>query len=135
MRFFFDRSVPERLAHMVAAISSPKITVLHHDGDSRFCPSTKDIEWIQTLKADGKPEWHIVAGDGRILKNKAERKILDETGLRSFCLAPAWQNASIETVSWRFMKVWFDILKVAKSPNGRIFEVHAGSSLKIDIVT
>jgi hypothetical protein len=134
MRFFFDRSSPLKIARMVAAISSPEHTIIHLDDDKRFTPTTADVDWLKTLHDDGPPAWIVVSGDGDILRNKVERQVLDDPGLRYFCLSKGWPNMPMKTYAWRFMKVWYDIIEAAKSPKGRIFQVQAGSAMKIDIL-
>lgn len=134
MRFFFDRCVPVKIAHAVAALAEPDIVVVHLDDDERFTNKTADVDWLKRLETDGDPAWIVVSGDGRILKNKAERKLLDETGLRFFCCSDSWPNMPLEVYAWRFVKVWFEIVECAKRPKGRLFQVGAGASLKIDIL-
>src|SRR5687767_12909761 len=98
MRFFFDRCAPVAVARMVRAFEEQKgaIAVQHHDDDARFTTKTTDVEWMTALAQDGEPRWNIVSGDGRILKNKVERAVLDNVGLTFFCLDKRWPNTPIE---------------------------------------
>jgi hypothetical protein len=131
MRFFFDRCAPIAIARMVRAIDGDSYTICHHDEDKRFHPKTTDTEWMTTLGKDGEPLWVVVSGDGRILKNKAERQILDEAKLPFFCLDKPWPNLEIYEYAWKFMKVWPKIVQHALEGKGRLFQVHAGAALNV----
>ncbi len=135
MRFFFDRCAPIAIAQMVRAIEGTAHVVCHLDEDGRFTATTTDADWMKVLRGDSAPGWIVISGDGRILKNKAERAVLDEGGLRFFCLDKPWPNTPIYEYAWKFMKVWPRILQMASKQNsGRIFKVGAGSSLPIDVL-
>jgi hypothetical protein len=88
MRFFFDRSMPIRIARMVAAYETEH-TIRHLDDDARFADSTPDMEWMRTIAADT-PPWIVISADFGILRNKAERAVLPESGLTFFCFNKAW---------------------------------------------
>lgn len=106
--------------------------IVHHDDDDRFNPNTTDIEWITALKSDRNP-WIIISGDGRILKNKAEKAVLHESGFTFFCLSKQWPSMPLrEECVWKFFRVWPDIVKKADITRQRIFEVFGGSSLKVE---
>jgi hypothetical protein len=49
--------------------------------------NSKDLEWIDFLRQSN-DEWMFISGDGRILKNPAERVALRSAGLHGFILAP-----------------------------------------------
>ena len=51
MNFFFDRCVSVGIARMISAYEAEH-TVRHHDDDSRFTPTTPDIDWISVLAKD-----------------------------------------------------------------------------------
>jgi hypothetical protein len=57
-----------------------------------------DLEWISHLQADNK-HWIFISGDGRILKNRAERAALRSAGLHGFVLAPAYQLVAAQPSS------------------------------------
>lgn len=134
MRIFFDRSAPIRVAMMVRAIDGEELTIVHHDEDRRFSETTADIEWMTALASDGNPKWIVLSGDGRILKNKSERRVLDEAKLPFFVLDKTWPSLGIYEYAWKFMKVWPRIVEMAKKGTGRIYRVNGGSGLAIDIV-
>src|SRR5947209_6199521 len=109
MNFFFDRCMSCRLARMIDIFDLDH-AVRHHDDDGRFDEHTEDIAWIQALAADPTP-WIVVSGDGRILKNRAERAALDEAGLTFFCMNKQWMSMGIHDYAWRFVKVWPEIVR------------------------
>ncbi|HKI33466.1 MAG TPA: hypothetical protein VKA46_16545 [Gemmataceae bacterium] len=134
MRIFFDRCAAVALARMVRGFEGSKVLIRHHDEDGRFTTTTADEVWISTLAADGDPLWLVISGDGRILRNKAQRAVLDGAKLPFFYLAKGWINRPIHEQAWKFMKVWPEILARARQGKGRIFEVTSGSSLKVDVI-
>jgi hypothetical protein len=134
MRFFFDRCAPIGIARMVRAIEGDELLIRHHDEDKRFSDKTTDIEWMKAIRDDGDPTWVVISGDGRILKNKAERLVLDEVGLRFFCLDGAWPRMQIYEYAWKFMKVWPNIIERAGQKKGRIFRIGTGAALKIEVL-
>lgn len=131
MNFFFDRCMPSRLARMVA-IFDPAHTIRHHDDDPRFTSTTTDVEWLQALAQDPEP-WIVISGDGRILKNRVERRVLQQTGLSFFCLSKQWMHMNLaREFAWKFIKVWPDIVANADITRQRFFEVLGGASLKVE---
>jgi hypothetical protein len=67
-------------------------TVRHHDDDPRFGTTTTDAEWLRALGGDGEPRWVILSGDGRILRNRAERRVLREVNFTFFCMTRTWTH-------------------------------------------
>ena len=131
MRFFCDRNVPPQLARMINAFDQYH-TIMAYNDDDRFTETTPDVEWIKVLESDGDPPWIIISGDGRILKNPTELLALRESQLSFFCLTKQWMVMKIHDQAWRFLKVWPDIVENAKGSNPKIFEVSAGSGLKVE---
>jgi PIN like domain len=129
MRFFFDRNMSPRLARMID-IYERDSSVIHHDDDGRFAPTTTDVEWIRALAADD-PPWVVLSGDGRILKNRVELAALNEARLTFFCMSKAWSHMGLHEYTWKFVKLWPSVVELAKSPSRKIFEV-AGA--KIDLI-
>ncbi len=133
MKFFFDRNMSVYLARMIGILERDH-TVRHHDEDPRFTITTPDTEWISILATD-RPTWVVISGDGRILRNKAERSALRDAKLTFFCMSKQWMNTPIYEYAWKFIKVWPDILENAKLMSSQqcVFEVTGGKSLKIDM--
>jgi hypothetical protein len=129
MRFFFDRNMPLRIARMVNAYEVDH-TVQHHDEDRRFSITTPDKEWIAAIAADA-PSWVVISGDGRILRNKAERAALDAAKLTFFWMTKPWSNMPIHQYAWKFIRVWPEILENALHGKAKLFEVAGGKALKV----
>jgi hypothetical protein len=90
-----------------------------------------DIEWIDHLRAQ--PEiWVFVSGDGRILRNRAERAALRAAGLHGFVLAPAYQKTALNQVAATIVWKWPEIEKVIDliAPPS-IHEIPIGKSVKL----
>lgn len=119
MRFFFDRNMSIRLAQMVSIFERGH-TIRHHDDDSRFDQNTGDVDWIKALYEDGDPCWIVVSEDGRILKNRAEVAALNEARLTFFCMAKTWMGMGVHEFSWKFLKIWPDIVEAAKVSTPRV---------------
>ena len=130
MKLFFDRCMSPRLANMIQALEIGH-TIRHHDDYGGFDQNTTDIEWITRLSNDD-PLWVVISGDGRILKNQAERAALKEAKLKFFCLARAWPKMPIYEFAWKFIKAWPNIVEHAQHSSRMIFQISSGSDLKID---
>jgi hypothetical protein len=75
--------------------------------------NSTDLEWISHLRS--RPEdWIFISGDGRILKNPAERAALRSAGLHGFILAPAYQRTPLNQVAATIVWKWPEILQVAE---------------------
>jgi hypothetical protein len=70
-----------------------------------------DIEWISHLRQQP-DDWIFISGDGRILKNPAERAALRSAGLHGFILAPAYQKTPMHQVAAMLIWKWPEILQV-----------------------
>ncbi len=67
-----------------------------------------DLEWISHLRADN-ASWIFISGDGRILKNRAERAALRSAGLHGFVLALAYQRSPLNQVGATLVWKWPEI--------------------------
>lgn len=130
MRFFFDRCMAIRIYQM-AKILETKHDLCHHDDDGRFNQFTKDVEWISALSKDPiKPI--VLTGDCRILKRPDEVRELRKSGLTYFCFADHFPDFEVHEQTWKFFKVWPEIIKEATVTHPTVFEIKKGSSLKIE---
>lgn len=134
MKVFFDNCTPPVFA-----------TTLHgfvqHDGHAAFhikdVPTlpkgrnTADIEWIDFLRS-APDEWVFVTGDGRVLKNRAERFALRSAGLIGFVLASAYQrtplNQTAATLVWRWPEL-VRIVDLVSAP--AMYEIPIGRNTKL----
>lgn len=121
MNFFFDRNVPFRLARMIAGYEYSVISIEHLD--ERFEKTTSDIEWIQALTQRPEP-WAVISGDGRILRNPAERAVLGASGLTFFLLRSGWVNLPPHDQACKLLKVWPKIVEAAdEAREPSVFEI------------
>lgn len=91
-----------------------------------------DIEWIRHLQSSNTP-WIFVSGDGRILKNAAERAALRSAGLHGFVLAPAYQKSPLNQVAATIVWKWPEIEAVTKlvaAPSMHQIPIGKGSKLQ-----
>jgi len=107
MIFFFDECVSPYMAAMLGQFD--------RDHEMRasshyFDQGTPDTEWMPVV-ASWDNDVVVVSGDGRILRNKVERKVLKECGRSFVCLAPGWTKLPWNEYAWKIVKVWPDIRK------------------------
>ena len=75
--------------------------------------SARDIDWIEHLQAS-REVWIFISGDGRVLKNPAERAALRTAGLHGFILAKAYQKTPMNQVAATLIWKWPEIVQVTK---------------------
>ena len=75
--------------------------------------ATPDLEWIDHLRQSPR-DWIFVSGDGRVLKNSAERAALRSAGLHGFILAPAYQKTPLNQLAATLVWKWPEIQKVTE---------------------
>jgi len=92
MRFFFDRCLSKRLAHMLAIYEKGSHHIVHLDDDPRFEITTPDVTWMSVLDADNEPPWVVITKDERIAKNKVEREMLRNVSMKFFFLKRQWDQ-------------------------------------------
>ncbi len=116
MKVFFDNCLPPVFATTLDGFIRHRGHAAHHISAISGLPKGRhstDIEWIAHLK-EAQEFWIFVSGDGRMLKNRAERAALREAGLFGFILAPAFQKTplhqAVATLVWR----WPDIEAVTQ---------------------
>ena len=89
---------------------------------------TKDVDWMRKIIAKWGSSVVALCGDGRIIKNKVERKVLKECNLMFVHLAPGWTNLDWPMWGWKIIKVWPNIVEqVEQAPCPMLFEVKVGS--------
>ena len=130
MIFFTDECVPTNAARMLSYFEQEHEVRAHED---HFEKGTPDTDWMQVLA-----KWNettiVISGDGRILKNKAEKRVLKECGLTFVYLALGWTNTVWREYGWKIIKVWPDIVRnVVDARYPMVFEVMVGS-LKVQPV-
>jgi hypothetical protein len=114
VKVFFDNCTSPVLASTLHGFILHQGHESHHIKDLTALPNGRhstDIEWITHLRK--RPEhWMFISGDGRILKNAAERAALRSAGLHGFVLAPAYQKTAMNQVAALLIWKWPEILKV-----------------------
>ncbi len=130
LRFFFDRCCPPRLAQVIGAFEEREVR--HFNRDDRLLSNEPDISWLRILADDADTRWVVVSMDGQILKRKHEKLALTESKLHFFLLGSAWMKMDLHHQSWQLLKVWPELVRFAEQRRDLIFEIKAGSSLKIE---
>jgi hypothetical protein len=90
-----------------------------------------DLEWIAHLRDDN-IIWIFITGDGRVLKNKAERQALRGAGLHGFVLPPAHQKTPLNQVAAQLVLKWPEVeavIKLVQAPS--MHEIPIGRSRKL----
>ena len=96
-----------------------------------FRRGSADLDWIPRLVAS-EPRPVVLGGDGRILRNKAERAALRKSGLSFVYLASGWTNIKYEEQAWKIVKVWPAIIRnLTQVRVPTVFEVSV-RSLKVE---
>jgi len=127
VNFFADVNISPRAAQLLE-VFDPEHTV--HAHDAVFAEGTPDTEWIAEL-AGWEPRPVVIGGDARIVRNAAERKILQEANLIYVLLGEGWTRLSWHEFAWKLIKPWLDIVSnVGRVREPTLFEVQVGS-LKI----
>lgn len=93
--------------------------------------SARDVDWIGHLHAS-RDHWIFISGDGRVLKNPAERAALRSAGLHGFILASGYQKTPPHQVAAILLWRWPEIEQVTKllSPPS-MHEIPIGKSTKL----
>ena len=123
MIFFFDENIIEHVARILAAFDREH--EMRHAVD-HFERGTPDTEWIPAV-ASWKGDPVAVCADGRILRNKVERKVLKDSGLMFVYMASGWTNTPWVDYAWKIVKVWPQIVRnVGEARYPMVFEVSVG---------
>lgn len=72
-----------------------------------------DLEWISVLR-NSNEVWIFISGDGRILKNAAEKIALRSAGLHGFILGKAYQKTPLNQIVATLIWKWPEIEKVTQ---------------------
>jgi hypothetical protein len=91
---------------------------------------SSDLEWIEFLRSST-DVWIFISGDGRILRNKAERAAIRAAGLHGFIMAPAYQKTPEHQVAAMLVWRWPDILRITELLSPSIHEIPFGKATKL----
>ena len=75
--------------------------------------NSTDLAWISLLRRSSE-RWIFITGDGRVLKNPAERAALRSAGLHGFVLAPAYQKTPLHQTAAVLVWKWPELLQVTE---------------------
>jgi PIN like domain len=112
----FDNCTSPRLASALDGFIAADGHHALHIKDLAELPNGRnsaDIEWIDLLRKNNQ-NWIFISGDGRILKNSAEKAALRSAGLHGFILSPAYQKTMLHQVAATIIWKWPEIEAVAK---------------------
>ncbi|MCC2103959.1 MAG: hypothetical protein KDJ20_07925 [Hyphomicrobiales bacterium] len=133
MNVFFDNCTPPRLASALDGFISADGHRAFHIKDVPGLPngrSSTDLEWIDHLRRDQKL-WIFVSGDGRVLKNPAERAALRAAGLHGIILAPAFLKTPVHQQASHLIWRWPELETLVSSIAApAMFELPIGRSAK-----
>ena len=128
MRFFFDNTLPPKLAKSLHVLVEPDHQVVHLK--DRFAANTPDEIWMTELARE--PDWIIISGDIRIGRNPHEVEAWRAAGHTTFFLKSGWTNYQFWIQAYKCVKCFPDIVAAAKkakrgtfflvSTNGKITE-------------
>ena len=107
MIFFTDENLPTRMAPLLNVFDSDNAFLAL---EGKFDKGTPDKVWMSTI-AHWEEKPVVLSGDGRILKNQAERAILRECDLTFVYFTSGWMNADWPTHAWKIIKVWPAIVR------------------------
>lgn len=114
MNVLFDNCTQPVLATTLHGFISHEGHSASHIRDVKGLPDgrhSKDLEWIDFLRRSN-DEWIFLTGDGRVLRNPAERAALRSAGLHGFVLAPAYQKTPVNQVASLILWRWPEILQI-----------------------
>lgn len=127
--FYTDENLSHRVAGILKLFDPESNFRLHRD---EFEQGAEDSYWISEV-ARWNPKPIVLAGDGRILKNRVEKQALKHASLTYVYLSSGWMNIGRDEFVIKILRAWPGIkAKVAKVNSPTIFEVRAGSSRKVE---
>lgn len=115
--FFTDENVPENLARILDIFDSNNQVRALVDYLPRGTPDTEWMKEVSRWREDEGEKVVAVCGDGRILTNKVEKKVLKECELMFVHLAPAWTHLVWEEYVWKLIRAWPSVVKEVSRAN------------------
>lgn len=110
MRYFFDNTLPPRIAQAIGTLVDPPDITKHLQ--DLFSADAPDIEWLSKLGEEG--DWIIISGDPRIVRSPHERKAWQSASLTTFFLKKGWTNVPFWQQAAQLVRWWPDIMSQAK---------------------
>lgn len=134
MNVFFDNCTSPVFATTLHGFIQHQGHAATHIRDVDGLPNGRhstDLEWIELLRKSN-DQWLFISGDGRVLRNSAERAALRSAGLHGFILAPAYQKAPLNQVASILIWRWPEMLQITnllQSPS--MHEVPINKNVKL----
>lgn len=116
MKVFFDNCTAPVLAETLNAFIQKEGHAAFHIAKIPELPNgrhSRDIEWIEFLRTSA-DRWMFITGDGRLMKNKAERAALKSAGLHGFVLAASYQRTPLHHVAAALIWKWPEMLQLTE---------------------
>jgi hypothetical protein len=110
VRYFFDNTLPPRIAKAIGALLDPPDVAVHLTDE--FSANAPDVEWLDRLGKQG--DWIIISGDPRIVRSPHERKAWQTARLTTFFLKKGWTNVTFWQQAAQLVRWWPDIMNQAK---------------------
>lgn len=135
MKVFFDNCLAPVFAQTLNAFIEPGGHSAHHISAIADLPNgrkSKDAEWIDFLR-QSKEVWIFITGDGRVMKNPAERAALRTAGLHGFVLTPAYQKTPFHQVAALLVWRWPELVNVTSllaAPTMHEIPIKLGTKLR-----
>ena len=130
MIFFTDENVPDNLTRMLDIFDRTNQVRALVD---YFPKATSDTDWMKGVSKWREEEGDdvvAVCGDGRILKNKVEKKVLKECDLMFVHLLPGWSHLQWDELVWKFVRAWPSIVKeVSRANYSMLFRLSASGKV------
>jgi hypothetical protein len=100
LKLLVDNNLSYTIAHCLQPIfPDHKIVSLRE----KFAESTKDVDWIDTLDAEG--GWAAVTTERRLKTRPHERLALERSKIVFFFLTGAWLKYSVPETAWRLIRL------------------------------
>lgn len=122
MRFWFDRTVPQRLAAIIRVLDTSN-DIRHFSEDTRVTPSTTDVELAALLNSNGDIPWTVVTIEIDQRRHHSFGAAIALTSIRHIVLTNQWSEKDFFEQTWRLVRLWPSIIKVLALTNEQIISI------------
>ncbi len=130
MRVVFDNCTSPVLAATLNGFLAHRGGGATHVRDLPCGRQAGDARWMASL-AQGGDGWLVVTGDGRLLRNRAQRLAYRQAGLRALVLAPAFLMARVHAQAAALIGRWPEIEDLERCEAPCLFELPMDGSDKL----
>jgi hypothetical protein len=124
MRFWFDRTVPKRLAALVRVFDTDN-EICHFSEDARVTQSTTDVELAALLNGDGDTSWIVVTIEIDQRRHRSFGAAMALTNIRHVVLTNKWSEKDFSEQTWRLLRLWPSITRVLKFTDIQMISISA----------